>query len=120
MLTTVLCRYARGSLQLLDQLKLPFEFEYIQISDCKQTWTAIKDMNVRCMPKLPWARRGCVVAILSTRAYHLVIGTRGTPMSDASHIPTLHARLFFTVASWPTVIVAKSFRACRNFLAMST
>jgi methylthioribose-1-phosphate isomerase len=46
------CRYKRGELQLLDQLKLPFEFEYIPIMNCEESWKAIRAMNVRGAPAI--------------------------------------------------------------------
>ena len=45
-------RYARGSLQLLDQLKLPGATVFLAIDDCQACWTAIKDMNVRGAPAI--------------------------------------------------------------------
>jgi methylthioribose-1-phosphate isomerase len=36
----------------LDQLKLPFEFEYIQIKSCEEAWKAIRAMNVRGAPAI--------------------------------------------------------------------
>ena len=40
-------RYARGNLELLDQLALPLETKYIDVRDCDACWRCIKDMNVR-------------------------------------------------------------------------
>lgn len=45
-------RYTRGSLQLLDQLKLPGTTAFMPIADCSACWTAIKDMNVRGAPAI--------------------------------------------------------------------
>ena len=45
-------RYKQGELQLLDQLKLPFEFEYTQIKNCEECWKAIRNMNVRGAPAI--------------------------------------------------------------------
>ncbi|KAJ1480280.1 hypothetical protein T484DRAFT_1901404 [Baffinella frigidus] len=45
-------KYAKGSLQLLDQLKLPFIFEYLEIRTCEETWDAIKKMQVRGAPAI--------------------------------------------------------------------
>lgn len=46
------CRYAKGKLDLLDQLKLPFEFEYMKINTCEECWEAIRKMNVRGAPAI--------------------------------------------------------------------
>ena len=45
-------RYARGSLQLLDQLKLPGETVFLDVADCDACWTMIRDMNVRGAPAI--------------------------------------------------------------------
>jgi len=45
-------RYARGSLQLLDQLKLPGETVFMDVADCDACWTMIRDMNVRGAPAI--------------------------------------------------------------------
>ena len=45
-------RYARGSLQLLDQLKLPTSTVFIDVPDCDACWSAIKEMNVRGAPAI--------------------------------------------------------------------
>jgi len=65
-------KYAEGSLQLLDQLKLPFTFEYLEIRTCEETWDAIKKMQVRRpsgmqergfgrTPPVNWRARGLAV-----------------------------------------------------------
>ena len=45
-------RYTRGSLQLLDQLKLPGETVFVDVADCDACWTMIRDMNVRGAPAI--------------------------------------------------------------------
>jgi 5-methylthioribose kinase len=45
-------RYTRGSLQLLDQLKLPGETVFMDVADCDTCWTLIRDMNVRGAPAI--------------------------------------------------------------------
>ena len=45
-------KYERGSLQLLDQTKLPREFLYLPIPDAEAGWEAIKAMNVRGAPAI--------------------------------------------------------------------
>ena len=40
-------RYARGSLELLDQLALPLQTTFIPVATCDDGFRAIKDMNVR-------------------------------------------------------------------------
>lgn len=45
-------KYARGSLQLLDQRLLPFETVYLEVPDAKAAWTQIRDMVVRGAPAI--------------------------------------------------------------------
>lgn len=40
-------KYQRGSLEVLDQLKLPHEFVYDRISTCEEAFDYIKSMRVR-------------------------------------------------------------------------
>lgn len=43
-------RYSRGSLQVLDQLKLPHEKEYVDVPDAEAAWGVVKSMQVRGAP----------------------------------------------------------------------
>eukprot|EP00411_Alexandrium_monilatum_P005549 CAMPEP_0175302682 /NCGR_PEP_ID=MMETSP0093-20121207/62312_1 /TAXON_ID=311494 /ORGANISM="Alexandrium monilatum, Strain CCMP3105" /LENGTH=68 /DNA_ID=CAMNT_0016599001 /DNA_START=26 /DNA_END=229 /DNA_ORIENTATION=- len=43
-------RYTRGSLQVLDQLKLPHEKEYVDVPDAEAAWGVVKNMQVRGAP----------------------------------------------------------------------
>jgi methylthioribose-1-phosphate isomerase len=52
-------RYSRGSLSILDQLKLPHSSEFITIANCAQAAEAIKSMQVRGAPAI------AVTAVLS-------------------------------------------------------
>lgn len=40
-------KYKNGKLELLDQLKLPFESIYIKIGTIQDGWKAINEMRVR-------------------------------------------------------------------------
>jgi len=51
-------KYARGSLQLLDQRLLPLEHVYLTTKDTKDAWTQIRDMVVRGAPAI-----GCSAAL---------------------------------------------------------
>ena len=42
-------RFVDGKLEILDQLKLPFTTEYIQIETIKDGWEAINQMKVRSL-----------------------------------------------------------------------
>jgi len=43
-------RYSRGSLSVLDQLKVPQVKEYIAVKDAEAAWTVVKTMQVRGAP----------------------------------------------------------------------
>lgn len=40
-------KYSRGKLEVLDQLKLPHEFVYDDVSTCEEAFDCIKAMRVR-------------------------------------------------------------------------
>ena len=40
-------RYERGKLEVLDQLRLPHEFVYDDVSTCEEAFDCIKAMRVR-------------------------------------------------------------------------
>ena len=42
-------RYHRGKLEVLDQLRLPHEFVYDDVSTCEEAFGCIKAMRVRGM-----------------------------------------------------------------------
>ena len=44
--------YVRGSLRLLDQLRLPLETTYVDVPTCDACWECIKDMRVRGAPAI--------------------------------------------------------------------
>lgn len=48
----VAIKYARGSLQLLDQRLLPFETVYLPVPDAETSWNHIKAMVVRGAPAI--------------------------------------------------------------------
>ena len=50
-------RWREGRLELIDQRKLPLEFEYVACEDAAQTAAAIRDMVVRGAPAI-----GCTAA----------------------------------------------------------
>ena len=52
-------KYSRGSLQILDQLRLPYEEVYIDITNIQDAWDAISKMQVRGAPAI------AIVAALS-------------------------------------------------------
>jgi methylthioribose-1-phosphate isomerase len=47
MTTLEAIKYVRGKLEVLDQLKLPHEFVYDNVSTCEEAFDCIKSMRVR-------------------------------------------------------------------------
>jgi hypothetical protein len=45
-------KYSRGKLEVLDQLKLPHEFVYDNVSTCEEAFDCIKSMRVRGKPSI--------------------------------------------------------------------
>ncbi|KAG8367138.1 hypothetical protein BUALT_Bualt16G0041500 [Buddleja alternifolia] len=89
-------RYKRGSLQLLDQRKLPLETTYLDIRDSKDGWVAIKDMVVRGAPAI------AIAAALSLAVEVSNLGAfSGTPNDAASF---LSSKLDYLVSSRPTAV----------------
>ncbi|KAK3086476.1 hypothetical protein FSP39_018951 [Pinctada imbricata] len=61
-------KYDEGSLQILDQLLLPFKSEYIDVKDTEGGWNVIKKMQVRGAPAI--AIVGCLSLVVELRATH--------------------------------------------------
>ena len=60
-------KYSRGSLQLLDQLKLPLETSFVPVASCERCFECIKDMNVRGAPAIAIAAALSIAVELETR-----------------------------------------------------
>ncbi|KAL0333685.1 UNVERIFIED_CONTAM: Methylthioribose-1-phosphate isomerase [Sesamum angustifolium] len=89
-------RYSRGSLQLLDQRKLPLETVYLDIRDSKDGWVAIKEMVVRGAPAI------AIAASLSLAVEISNLGVfSGTPNDAASFVTN---KLDYLVSSRPTAV----------------
>ncbi|CAN1171057.1 Methylthioribose-1-phosphate isomerase [Linum perenne] len=87
--------YTRGSLQLLDQRKLPLETVYLQIKDSSDG-LAIRDMVVRGAPAIAIAAALSLAVEVSNLG-----GFTGTPVEAASF---LSAKLEYLVSSRPTAV----------------
>ncbi|XP_004287648.1 PREDICTED: methylthioribose-1-phosphate isomerase-like isoform 2 [Fragaria vesca subsp. vesca] len=89
-------RYNRGSLQLLDQTKLPLHSTYLNIRDSTDGWHAIKDMVVRGAPAI------AIAAALSLAVEVFNLGDfNGTPDEASSFIIM---KLEYLVSSRPTAV----------------
>ncbi|KAJ7545978.1 hypothetical protein O6H91_08G019000 [Diphasiastrum complanatum] len=89
-------RYKRGSLQLLDQRKLPVETVYIDIKDSAVGWHAIKDMVVRGAPAI------AISAALSL-AVELVHRDYANESAEDAFV-YLQNRLNYLTSSRPTAV----------------
>ncbi|KAJ0029984.1 hypothetical protein Pint_13525 [Pistacia integerrima] len=88
--------YKRGSLQLLDQRKLPLETDYLNIRDVADGWSAIRDMVVRGAPAIAIA----AALSLAVEVFHFDAFT-GTSADAASF---LENKLDYLVSSRPTAV----------------
>ncbi|KMS95793.1 hypothetical protein BVRB_004920 [Beta vulgaris subsp. vulgaris] len=88
--------YNRGSLQLLDQRKLPLETVYLEIRNASDGWLAIKEMVVRGAPAIAIAAAlSLAVESSNLKAF------QGTPEDAASF---LAQKLEYLVSSRPTAV----------------
>ncbi|XVE97882.1 hypothetical protein REPUB_Repub03eG0056900 [Reevesia pubescens] len=88
--------YKRGSLQLLDQRKLPLETVYLDIQDATDGWNAIRDMVVRGAPAIAIAAAlALAVEVANLKDFN------GTSKDAASF---LEMKLEYLVSSRPTAV----------------
>ncbi|KAF3439704.1 hypothetical protein FNV43_RR17982 [Rhamnella rubrinervis] len=88
--------YKRGSLQLLDQRKLPLETIYLNIQDSTDAWHAIKDMVVRGAPAI------AIAAALSLAVEVFNLENFDGTSDDA--VSYLTMKLEYLVSSRPTAV----------------
>eukprot|EP00252_Welwitschia_mirabilis_P019898 TRINITY_DN4727_c0_g1_i1.p1 TRINITY_DN4727_c0_g1~~TRINITY_DN4727_c0_g1_i1.p1 ORF type:complete len:372 (+),score=82.01 TRINITY_DN4727_c0_g1_i1:183-1298(+) len=89
-------RYSRGSLQLLDQRKLPLESVYVDIRDSTAGWDAIQKMIVRGAPAI------AIAAALSLAVEIANLGEVNWNVNDA--VSFLQKKLEYLVSSRPTAV----------------
>lgn len=89
-------RYKRGSLQLLDQRRLPLETVYLDIRDAADGWSAIRDMVVRGAP---------AIAIAATLSLAVEVANLES-FNGSSHeaVSFLTKKLDYLVSSRPTAV----------------
>ena len=90
-------KYERGKLQILDQLRLPHEEVYIDISEPRDAFKAIKSMQVRGAPAI------AIVAALSL-AVHLIDANIESLTSRDSPAGYIKQQLAYLVTSRPTAV----------------
>ena len=95
-------KYSRGKLEILNQLKLPHEEVYDEISSPREAWDAIKSMRVRGAPAI------AIVAILSLAVWgakFLETETKSVNVRLEKSIPQfLSDNLKYLVTSRPTAV----------------
>jgi methylthioribose-1-phosphate isomerase len=88
--------YARGNLTVIDQLKLPHELVYIEISSAEDAWVAIRTMQVRGAPLI------AIVAALSLAVH--VSKVRGAFKDSTEASNFLQEKMIYLRTSRPTGI----------------
>ncbi|KAK0119162.1 S-methyl-5-thioribose-1-phosphate isomerase [Cadophora gregata] len=89
-------KYSRGKLEVLDQLKLPHEFVYDQVSTCEEAFDCIKAMRVRGAPAI------AIVAALAL-AVELEAKKDGANSKD-DLLKFISSRLDYLMGSRPTAV----------------
>ena len=87
-------RYKRGELEILDQLRLPYEEVFIQIRNPQDGWNSIRSMQVRGAPAI------AIVAALSLAVYL----SHATLQDSPSSASLISQSLKFLVTSRPTAV----------------
>eukprot|EP00413_Alexandrium_margalefii_P043796 CAMPEP_0204588670 /NCGR_PEP_ID=MMETSP0661-20131031/48749_1 /ASSEMBLY_ACC=CAM_ASM_000606 /TAXON_ID=109239 /ORGANISM="Alexandrium margalefi, Strain AMGDE01CS-322" /LENGTH=372 /DNA_ID=CAMNT_0051598501 /DNA_START=32 /DNA_END=1150 /DNA_ORIENTATION=+ len=92
-------RYTRGSLQVLDQLKLPHEKEYVDVPDSEAAWGVVKSMQVRGAP---------LIAVVSALGLAVEADRRrqdaSAAQSSAEAAAWLRERMAYLRTSRPTAV----------------
>ena len=95
-------KYSRGSLQILDQLRLPHEEVYINICIIQDAWDAIHNMQVRGAPAI------AIVAALSVAVYLSRSNANGVDSAiigpTVTAPGTIRHNLQYLVKSRPTAV----------------
>ncbi|KAI1643263.1 methylthioribose-1-phosphate isomerase [Daldinia loculata] len=89
-------RYSRGKLEVLDQLKLPHEHHYDQVSTSEEAFDSIKSMRVRGAP---------AIAIVAALAHGVELNNGSCKASTAHEtISYIDSRLDYLKQSRPTAV----------------
>ncbi|KAI1652434.1 methylthioribose-1-phosphate isomerase [Daldinia decipiens] len=89
-------RYSRGKLEVLDQLKLPHEHHYDQVSTSEEAFDSIKSMRVRGAP---------AIAIVAALAHGVELNNGSCEASTAHEtISYIDSRLDYLKQSRPTAV----------------
>ncbi|KAJ5083844.1 Methylthioribose-1-phosphate isomerase [Penicillium angulare] len=92
-------KYNDGSLEILDQLQLPFVQKYIAIRSAEDGWHAIKDMKVRGAPAI------AIVAMLALSSeLHSLRVAKTLPEAPEEARTLIVSKLDYLVTSRPTAV----------------
>jgi len=92
-------KYSRGSLKILDQLRLPHVEIYDNVESSKDAWHAIKEMRVRGAPAI------AIVAALALAVELYTIQADGKLLDSAEEVQVFIAeKLDYLVTSRPTAV----------------
>ncbi|ROT37054.1 methylthioribose-1-phosphate isomerase [Sodiomyces alkalinus F11] len=89
-------KYSRGSLQVLDQLRLPHEFHYDDVATSEEAFDCIKSMRVRGAPAIAIVASLAHAVELHNGSYHQT--------SSSSVLSYIHSRLDYLKESRPTAV----------------
>ena len=91
-------RYNRGALALLEQRKLPYTEEWVEIRSCDDGWRAIRDMTVRGAPAI-------AIAGMLSLAVELVVEGAGTQFESVEAARSwILSKLDYLATSRPTAV----------------
>ncbi|KAF7856071.1 hypothetical protein EAF04_010026 [Stromatinia cepivora] len=89
-------KYGRGKLEVLDQLRLPHEFVYDNVSTCEEAFDSIKSMRVRGAPAI-----AIVAALaLAVELHHQKDGSK----TKQETVQYINKRLDYLLGSRPTAV----------------
>ncbi|KAB2570068.1 Initiation factor 2B-related protein [Lasiodiplodia theobromae] len=92
-------KYERGSLQILDQLRLPHEEVYDEARSAQDAWHAIKEMRTRGAPAI------AIVAALGLAVELEIIASKNELSSVAEEVKAfIEEKLDYLVTSRPTAV----------------
>ncbi|RAL63339.1 hypothetical protein DID88_003764 [Monilinia fructigena] len=96
MTVLVAIKYERGRLEVLDQLRLPHEFVYDNLSTCEDAFDSIKSMRVRGAPAI-----AIVAALaLAVELHH----TKDDSKTKQEIVQYINKRLDYLLGSRPTAV----------------
>lgn len=95
-------KYTRGRLDVLDQLRLPHEHHYDEVSTCEEAFDCIKSMRVRGAPAI-----AIVAALALAVELHRGACSKSHPLRTYVSLSERHAS--YKSWSWLTL-----YRSCYN------